>query len=289
MSLHLEEGDGRHMNSTSFDSDDIESVYAFVCENVPKSSKVILQNTMRTPQNESLFYTNILVQDKVELKGMLDTGSMATTISAAVIPMLKQAGVFTDDMLVPADIILVGCGGKQTSPLGLCDLKLEVYGYKFLVPVLFVEGQFDPIVLGTNVLKPLIQHFKSNDGFWRVMSKPDVQGQSDSSQFLRLLSNLERWRGESIPDKVGTLKLKGAVTLQPMTEHLVWGRLPTGTVLSAGSTVVVEPFASPCVNKRIMVGRIVSPLWGDGWLPMKIINPTNAEITELQTFFPVLL
>lgn len=106
MSLHLEEGDGRHMNSTSFDSDDIESVYAFVCENVPKSSKVILQNTMRTPQNESLFYTNILVQDKVELKGMLDTGSMATTISAAVIPMLKQAGVFTDDMLVPADIFV---------------------------------------------------------------------------------------------------------------------------------------------------------------------------------------
>ena len=153
------------MSSTSFDSDDIESVYAFVCENVPKSSKVILQNTMRTAQNESLFYTNILVQDKVELKGMLDTGSMATTISAAIIPMLKQAGVMTDDMLVPADIILAGCGGKQTSPLGLCDLRLEVYGYKFLVPVLFVEGQIDPIVLGTNVLKPLIRHFKSKNLF----------------------------------------------------------------------------------------------------------------------------
>lgn len=74
----------------------------------------------------------------------------------------------TDDMLVLADIILVGCGGKQTSPLGLSNLKLEVYGYKFLVPVVFVEGQTDPIVLGTNVLKPLIRHFKSNDGFWRV-------------------------------------------------------------------------------------------------------------------------
>lgn len=92
---------------------------------------------MRTAQSESLFYTNILVQDKVEVKGMMDTGSMATTISADIIPMLKQAGVMTEDMLAPADIVLVGCGGKQTSPLGLCDLKLEVYGYKFLVPVLF--------------------------------------------------------------------------------------------------------------------------------------------------------
>lgn len=111
------------------------------------------------------------------------------------------------------------------------------------------------------------------------MSNPDALGQSESSQFLCLLSNLERWRGESIPDKVGTLKLKSAVTLQPMTEHLVWGRLPMGTVLSAGSTVLVEPCESPCVNKQIMVGRIVSPLWGDGWLPMKNINPTTAEIT----------
>lgn len=184
MSLHLEEGDGRHISSTSFDSDDIESVYAFFCENIPKSSKVILQNTMRTAQSESLFYTNILVQDKVELKGMMDTGSMATTISADMIPMLKQAGVMSEDMLTPADIVLVGCGGKQTSPLGLCDLKLEVYGYKFLVPVLFVEGQIDPIVMGTNVLKPLIRHFKSNDGFWRVVSKPDAPGQSDSSSFF---------------------------------------------------------------------------------------------------------
>ncbi len=267
------------MSSTSFDSDDIESVYTFLCENVTKSSKVIFQNTLRTAQSESLFYTNVLVQDKVELKGMMDTGSMATTISTDIIPMLKQAGVMTEGMLAPADIVLVGCGGKQTSPLGLCDLKLEVYGYKFIVPVLFVDGQIDPIVLGTNVLKPLIRHFKSNDGFWRVVSKPDAPCQSDSSQFLRLLSNLERWRGESIPDRVGTLKLKSAVTLQPMTEHLVWGRLPTGTVLSAGSTVLVEPCASPCVNKQILVGRIVSPLWGDGWLPMKIINPTSVEIT----------
>ncbi len=104
------------MSSTSFDSDDIESVYTFLCENVPKSSKVIFQNTMRTAQSESLFYTNVLVQDKVELKGMMDTGSMATTISTDIIPMLKQAGVMTEGMLAPADIVFSGLWGQTNQP-----------------------------------------------------------------------------------------------------------------------------------------------------------------------------
>lgn len=105
------------MSSTSVDDDDIESVYAFVCENVPKSSKVILQNTMRTAQRESLLYAYVLVQVKVELKGMLDTGLMATTISADTMPMLKQASIMTDDMLASIDIVLVGCGGKTNQSI----------------------------------------------------------------------------------------------------------------------------------------------------------------------------
>lgn len=77
---------------------------------------------------------------------------------------------------------------------------------------------------------------------------------------------------------VGTLRLKSSVTLQPMSEHLVWGRLPPGPVLSAGSTVVIEPSTSRCVHRNVLVGRVVSPLWGDGWLPVKVNNPTNSEI-----------
>ncbi|KAJ8375590.1 hypothetical protein SKAU_G00061700 [Synaphobranchus kaupii] len=219
------------------------------------------------------------VQDRVELKGMLDTGSMATTLSADAVPCLREAGVVAGEFLSPADVVLVGCGGKQTSPLGQCDLKLEVYGMQFEVPVLVVEGQIDQLIIGTNVLKPLINRFKSNDGYWRVVGQPDVECQEDSSQFIHLLSNLERWRGDSVPDKVGTLKLKSAVTLLPMTEHLVWGRLPPKCRISAGSTVLVEPSTSRCVGRNILVGRVVTPLWGDGWLPIKIINPTTAEVT----------
>ncbi|KAK0137889.1 Retrovirus-related Pol polyprotein from transposon 297 [Merluccius polli] len=278
-SLHSEEGSGRHLSLPSNLDNDIESVYLYFCETLPKSSKVIMQKTMRTAQSDSLFYTSVLVQGKIELKGMLDTGSMATTLSADVVPRLREAGVLPGECPAPVDIVLVGCGGKQTSPLGVCDMTIEMYGFSFEVPVLIVEGQVDPLIVGTNVLKPLIRQFKSSDAFWRVVSQPDVVGQENNSQFLRLLSSLERWRGGSVPDKVGTLRLKSAVTLQPMTEHLVWGRLPPKTCISVGSTVVVEPSSSRCINRQMLVGRVVSPMWGDGWLPVKIVNPTSAAVT----------
>ncbi|KAL6456481.1 hypothetical protein MHYP_G00350250 [Metynnis hypsauchen] len=192
--------------------------------------------------------------------------------------MLRDAGIVDEDFLSPSDVVLVGCSGKQANPEGICNLKLELYGFSFMVPVLIVDGQVDQLILGTNVLKPLIRQFKNNDGYWKVMSKPDTPCQSTNSQFLRLLSNLERWRGETIPDKIGTVKLKSAVTLKPLGEHLVWARLPPGSKLSVGSTVVVEPSTSR-VPRNTLVGRVISPLWGDGWLPVKIVNPTTAEIT----------
>uniref|UniRef100_A0A3B1JCD7 ribonuclease H n=1 Tax=Astyanax mexicanus TaxID=7994 RepID=A0A3B1JCD7_ASTMX len=64
-----------------------------------------------------------------------------------------------------------------------------------------------------------------------------------------------------------------------MSEHLVWARLPPSSTLSIGSTVVIEPTTSRCVHRNILVGRVISPLWGDGWLPVKIVNPTTAEVT----------
>ncbi|KAI2647631.1 Retrovirus-related Pol polyprotein from transposon gypsy [Labeo rohita] len=73
---------------------------------------------------------------------------------------------------------------------------------------------------------------KSNEGFWRVLDKPDQSIQSEDCQFLHMLSSVERWRGSTIPDKVGKLKSKSAVVLQPMSEHLVWGRLSPGLKLS---------------------------------------------------------
>lgn len=88
------------------------------------------------------------------------------------------------------------------------------------------------------------------------------------------MSNVQSWRGNTIPEKVGTVKLKRAVTL-----HLVWGRLSKSSSMSAGSTVIVEPTSSRAAPRNVLVGRVVTPLWGDGWVPMKVINPSMKPIT----------
>lgn len=85
---------------------------------------------------------------------------------------------------------------------------------------------------------------------------------------------MEKWRGS----KVGTVKLKHAVTLEPMKEHLVWGRLPSHKFLSAGSTVIVEPSESGKMPRTVMERRTVTPLWGDGWVRMRVINPLNKPV-----------
>lgn len=56
--------------------------YSFLFATLTKSSKVVMQNTTRAAQSNSLFYTCVLVQGQVELKGMVDTGWMVTMFSA---------------------------------------------------------------------------------------------------------------------------------------------------------------------------------------------------------------
>ena len=102
---------------------------------------------------------------------------------------------------------------------------------------------------------------------------------SEGQQFLEMMASLTRWRGEDVPEKVGTVKLTQAVTLLPKQEYLLWGRLPSNVPKSPGSTVIVEPTISRCVPRGIMVGRVVTPLWGDGWTPMKITNISEKPLT----------
>lgn len=95
---------------------------------------------------------------------------------------------------------------------------------------------------------------------------------------LQLLSCVESWKAGKIPDKIGTINLKHAVVLEPMKEHLVWGRLPSNARLSAGSTVVVEPSVSTTVPRTVLLGRLLTPLWGDGWLPVRVINLSHKPL-----------
>ncbi|KAF7654715.1 hypothetical protein LDENG_00065930 [Lucifuga dentata] len=64
-----------------------------------------------------------------------------------------------------------------------------------------------------------------------------------------------------------------------MKEHLVWGRLPHHASITAGSTVIVEPSESRTVPRTIMVGCIITPLWGDGYVPVRLIKPSTRSVT----------
>lgn len=266
------------MSPQDSDDVDLESVYSQFCSLAGDNSHVIIQNTQRLSATDNLFHTDVLIQDTVKLQAMLDSSSMACSLSSRVLPLLTQNNVVSPDSVSPTSVVLVGCGGSRTNLVGVCELQMKVFGCCFSVPTLIVEGQSDDLILGSNVMKHLIRVLKHSGDFWERTSISD-QVPVEEGSLLQLLSTVETWRGNECPDKVGTVKLKHAVTLEPLKEHLVWGRLPAHLCLSAGSTVVVEPSESRTVPRSVMVGRVVTPLWGDGWVPVRVINPSPRPVT----------
>lgn len=80
-------------------------------ERPTSNSNVVYQ---RVVGNASLFYAPILVQGSVELKALIDSGSMPCTLSEVAEYKLIDEGVLQRESSKPSKIILVGCGGKQT-------------------------------------------------------------------------------------------------------------------------------------------------------------------------------
>lgn len=106
-----------------------------------------------------------------------------------------------------------------------------------------------------------------------------------------MFTNVECWRGSAILGKIGTVKLTQAATLLPRHEHLVWGKLPATAPMSSGSIVVVEQTSSNAMPRGVLVGRLVTPLWGDRWVPMTVVNPSDKAVTlkrncKLAVVFP---
>ncbi|MBN3297877.1 CP2J2 protein, partial [Amia calva] len=198
---------------------------------------------------------------------MLNSGSMACSISEHAIEKLNSAGVLPEKQHPKENIILIGCGGLQTRPEGFYDLEIQLYGARCVVPTLVVPGQHDDLILGSNVIKHVIRVLKGDNDYGSMASRSEHQSNPDVEQFLSMFTNVEQWRGSEFPDKIGTVKLTQAVTLLPRHEHLVWGRLPASVPMSPGSTVVVEPTNSKAMPRGVLVGRLVTPLWGDRWVP----------------------
>lgn len=147
------------------------------------------------------------------------------------------------------------------------------------MPTLVVPGQKDQLIVGTNVIKYILSQLKQSQCYWCVMNQPNFTGEPEIQRSLSMLSGYNRWEGGSIPTVVGTIKLTQAVTLLPQQEHLVWGRLPTSSAVSVGSTVLVEPSKAQTHKKAVLVGRAIVTLPGDRWVPVKVINPSNKPIT----------
>ncbi len=114
--------------------------------------------------------------------------------------------------------------------------------------------------------------------YWRLISTGGKDSPIDCEHFLDMMSCTTRWRGDSVPDKIGTVKLSHAVTLLAQQEHLVWGRLPSNVPLSPGSTIMVESCTSKSRPRDILMGRVVIPMWGDRWVPMKITNLSTKPV-----------
>lgn len=259
--------------------DDAQSVYSECVKSSSLDTVVLFQNITRLDSADSLFYTNAQVEDAVSLKALLDTGSMACTISEEAEQMLSSANLMVMSTDICPDIVLVGCGGVKVKPKSIYDLKVEVYGYMFRVPALVVPGQKDQMIIGTNVIKYLLKQFKQSTQFWQVLSRPESADAPEIMQFLNMLSGINRWRGDSIPDVIGTAKLAKAITLQPRQEHLVWSKLPADSAVSVGSAVLVEPPKTLTHKNDIIVCRSLSTMHGDRWIPVRVLNTSNKTVT----------
>lgn len=262
---------------TLYSVPDPHAVYVNSCKNLPKGKTVILVGSQRVEAASELFYSSVSVSDKCTLRGMLDSGSMSCTLSDHAETKLRDLGVVFEPQPVPGNVVLIGCGGLSTQPKCIYDLNIEIYGSRFVVPTLVVPGQRDELIVGSNVLRPLIQRMKSDPRYWELVSSSNSD--PDCEQFLQLLSCISRWSGPELSDRIGIVKLQQSVTLLPQQEYVVWGQLPPSAPVSPGSTVIVEPSASRSTPKNILVGRVVTPMWGDHWVPMKILYPTHSPVT----------
>uniref|UniRef100_A0A669EIA0 Gypsy retrotransposon integrase-like protein 1 n=1 Tax=Oreochromis niloticus TaxID=8128 RepID=A0A669EIA0_ORENI len=271
-----ERGSMGGVDETLTNATDPKTIYVNCCNSL-SDEKTVIMGSQRVDRASELFYTPVSISGRCSLTGMLDTGSMSCTLSEEADCKLRAAGVALNPQHVPENVVLVGCGGLITQPKCIYDLDIEVYGTRFLVPTFVVPGQKDELIVGSNVIRPIIQKMKADTKYWELINS-NYTG-TDCEDFLQLLSCISRWSAPVMPDKVGTVRLRKSVTLLPQKEYVVWGKLPPSALVSPGSTVVVEPTSARSTPKNIMVGRIITPMWGDRWVPMKVLNPTQSPVT----------
>ena len=85
---------------------------------------VIVQNIHTVQTFSKLFHAPVTINGRAQLPGLLDTGSMACTISEEAEQRLLSDSILSQQQELPQRIILVGCGGVQVSPKCMYDMEL---------------------------------------------------------------------------------------------------------------------------------------------------------------------
>ncbi|KAG1939019.1 interleukin-1 receptor accessory protein-like 1-A [Pimephales promelas] len=114
--------------------------------------------------------------------------------------------------------------------------------------------------------------------YWEAVSGPCPDRDPEAEHFLSMLSGLNPWRGEDVPIKIETVRCNSATCLEPGREYLIWGKLPKNTAVSPGSTILTEPTSSRSAPRGVLVAKIVTSLWGDRWVPLKLINTSDRPV-----------
>lgn len=70
-----------------------ESIYQSVCEERELGRRPILQNIQRLKPHDELFYEHATLGGRVSVRAMLDSGSMACTLSSSDLPQLLQQAI----------------------------------------------------------------------------------------------------------------------------------------------------------------------------------------------------
>lgn len=130
---------------------------------VPPEKTLIVQDLQRLSKTDSLFYTEVSTDSGHVLRALVDSGSMACTLSETANKKLSQS-IPNIGEKTAEDFVIVGCGGHLVTPSAMYDLTASVYGYKVIIPVLVVPGQTDDMILGSNAIKWLISQMKDTVG-----------------------------------------------------------------------------------------------------------------------------
>lgn len=152
------------------DESDPQEIFVNTCKLLPPNKTVLYVGSQKINGASDLFYVPVTIGSQSILNGLLDSGSMACTLSMEGESRLRADGVLPQPSAVPGNVVLVGCGGLTIQPKCTYDLEVEVYGFKFIVPTLLVPGQKDEFIIGSNVIKFVLQKMKAKKKYWELIS-----------------------------------------------------------------------------------------------------------------------